>query len=157
VSAIKSDSLKYRAHVAMELFNHLVEEGTVAACIYNMPKDMDYINIDPERIADILEIREMPPVKLKFWKPWNPWSKALAMVKSGDYSTLYLNVRKLDRSVASLTGSIAHEWGHCLEFWWKTWVDDEHFFNHGDNRRKPNTFQYQLGERVKAWIEDCEL
>ena len=143
---------KQRSAMAMLVFNKLKSQGVVASLIANMPKDMEYINVDPEFIADHLYMADFH-TGLDYYTPWWPWSDAYAMVKSGNYSRMYLSTRKLDRNIDSLCGSIAHEWGHCLEFWWKKHMNLGHEFNHGDNIRKDNTFQYQLGAKVKAYVK----
>lgn len=139
--------------MAMLIFNKLKRDGIVARIIANMPKDMEYTNVNPEFIADHLYMADFF-TGLDYYKPWWPWSAAYAMVKSGNYSRMYLSSRKLSRPIESLAGSIAHEWGHCLEFWWKKHMNKDHYFNHGDNTRKDNTFQYQLGMRVKAYVKE---
>lgn len=150
---------KCRATIAMLIFNNLLHKHKVISqVIANMPKDMDYINLDPENIADTLDSHlkrgYVPLQALKFYKPWYPWSKAYAATISGNYSMLKLSTRKLDREIESLCGSIAHEWGHCWEFFFKQYVDVRVEFNHGDNTRKDNTFQYQLGIRVKKYVKE---
>jgi hypothetical protein len=140
-----------RAVLAMLIFNKLRKDGIIARLIANMPKDMRYINVDPEFIADHLYMADFY-TGLDFYTPFWPWSAAYAKVNSGNYSRMWLSTRKLDRVIESLAGSIAHEWGHCLEFWWKKHMTSNQYFNHGDNNRKDDTFQYQLGRRVKEYV-----
>lgn len=143
---------RQRAVLAMLIFNKLRKDGIIARLIANMPKDMRYINVDPEFIADHLYMADFY-TGLDYYTPFWPWSQAYAMVKTGRYDRMYLSTRKLDRAIDSLSGSIAHEWGHCLEFWWKKFMNKDQYFNHGDNNRKDDTFQYQLGMKVKEYVK----
>lgn len=144
-----------QAVIAMLIFNHLKNTGVISSIISNMNRnemDLEYINITPFRIGDkVLGIDFQ--TQLLFYKPKWWFSKAYAKVISGKYDKLWLSLRKINREIPSLCGSIAHEWGHCLEFFWKQQVDASEYFNHGDNTRKDDTFQYMLGARVKKYVE----
>lgn len=155
-------SSKYKAHVALLIFNKLYASRVVHRIIANMPKDMQHTNIDPSKFADnlvplrALMLETLKP-ELKFYKTRNPWSAAYAKTYKGNYSAMYLNTRKLNRSIASICGTVGHEWGHNLESWYRDHVNAMIYFNHGtSNRRNDNTFQYQLGIRVKAYVEENE-
>lgn len=155
VKAVKAKSaVQLEVEMAADFFNKALTQGYVSAIIRKMPKDMLHINVDPEVIADELDkhIKEgfMPFVSVvEMWRPWNRWSKAYATTYTGDFSRIRVNSRK-KASFESRVGTVGHEWGHCFEYWFKMFVNSEIYFNHGDNKRKNNTFQYQLGIQLKV-------
>lgn len=139
--------------IAIAIFNKYLEDGTIAMIIGEMDKSkMRYINVDPLHIASVFSnfTSEFTP-EVSLYTPWR-FSKAYATTYTGDYSRICLNSRKMNRGGDSLCGTIAHEWGHCLEFYWKKYINSFDMFNHGDNKRKDDTFQYQLGIRVKELV-----
>ena len=73
------------------------------------------------------------------------WSKAIAMFKRSDLNSIYLTTRKLNRSTASIVGTMYHEAGHASD------AVSDFTFNHGSNspNGKENTFQYWIGSRAK--------
>jgi len=152
-------SSRDRATIAMLIFNKLLyQRKAILQIINNMPNDMEYKNLTVEEIAAGLNtaigLDVLPRVVLGYYKSRWPWSKAYARTYSGNSRKMELNSRKLNRTLESLCGSIAHEWGHCFEFYWRNQINSEDFFNHGDNTRKDNTFQYQLGMRVKEYVKE---
>ena len=92
---------------------------------------------------------------VELWRPWNPFTSALASTYSNNWEIIKLNKRKLNRSISSITASIGHEWGHCFEYF-LTQGSSEIQFNHGDNSPvgKEDTFQYQLGRSIKRHVQD---
>ena len=142
---------------AIILFNTLLADGVIKDLILGFPDlDKKYTNCTKEVIANLLESygdKFYPEVKL--YRPWNPFSAAYATTYSGNYKLIKLNSRRLNRSLASIAGSIAHEWGHCFEYYMVS-TGTAVYFNHGDNSPvgKDYTFQYLLGRRVKRYIDE---
>lgn len=145
---------------ASMMFNFLLSEGVVESLTDNMRTlDLRYTkNVDKSRVAKFIrDFQREFCTDVELYRSRNPWSKAYATTYSGNYNLIKLNSRKLNRSLASICGSIAHEWGHCLEYYMKTRFPVIEF-NHGDNSPvgKEDTFQYQLGKAVKAYVEEYE-
>lgn len=142
--------------LAVIVFNKLIQEGTIYSIMNNMPEVLDYSShVGSGRMAIIEKtyFEFCPEVKLKRF--WNPFTSAYATTYTGNYKYIGLNRKKLNRSVASICGSIAHEWGHCLEYYISNNVRNFEL-NHGDNNPvgKDNTFQYILGRAVKRHVQD---
>lgn len=103
---------------------------------------------------------------LKKYRPANPWSKAYATTYTGNYNLIEINSRRFNRPWQSLAGIIAHEWGHCLEYYVKKVESDprckNYFFNHGVGIKgnypggKENTFQYWLGTQIKLMLNSFD-
>jgi hypothetical protein len=94
---------------------------------------------------------------VQLYRPWNVFTSAYATTYTGNFNYIGLNARKLNRSIGSICGSIAHEWGHCFEYY----LQSKGFqirLNHGDNSPvgKEDTFQYWLGRAVKDYVEEVE-
>ena len=142
---------------AIMLFNSLLVGGVIEEIIEDFPKlDTEYTNQDKEKIIFYVDsFYNSFKVNVQTYRPWNPWSAAYATTYTGNYNLIKLNSRKLNRSLASICGTIAHEWGHCLEYYVKS-INKEVYFNHGDNSPvgKDYTFQYLLGRRVKRYIDE---
>lgn len=139
------------------IYNHMCREGIVEALIKQMrPLDPEYTNVAKGYIIDVFgdhwkEIR----VEVNLYTPWYWRSKAYARTFSGNYRLIELSSRRMNRTIASITGSLGHEHGHLVEFYAKFHRKDVEF-NHGDNKSvgKEDTFQYQLGRAVKKYVED---
>jgi hypothetical protein len=148
-----------KATVASQIFNILLRDGTIANLIDHMPKMLDYTNCTTAVIHQSCVVHgdRFGPV-VETYRPWNRWSSAQAKTYTGNYSYIGLNSRRLNRSVPSVVGSVAHEWGHCFEYFMREQSNGRMGFNHGSNSPvgKDNTFQYQLGRRVKKYVEEYE-
>lgn len=85
--------------------------------------------VDGEDIASFMRDRYMNDIQcIKVRRTWNPWSAAVAWFKPKYPNNLYLNKRKLGRSVESITGSIIHEYVHLVDNFYTNAS-----FGHGDN------------------------
>jgi hypothetical protein len=142
------------------IMNQLLTDGTIETLIKSMkPLDERYTkSVTRDLIASFVrDFQKEFTVDIELYRSRNPWSKAYAATHTGNYNLIKLNSRRLNRSIASICGSISHEWGHCLEYYIR-----ERFpvvsFNHGDNSPvgKDTTFQYQLGRAVKRHVEGLE-
>lgn len=143
--------------LAKILCNYLLAKGVIENIIKSKEQyDPRYTNARTDVIIDLVFKKNLLPIPdVQVYKPkaWR-FSRALATTYTGNYNYIGLNYYKLNRSVASICGSIAHEWGHCLEYRVRS-VYSGIFFNHGDNSPvgKQNTFQYYLGKQVKYYVE----
>ena len=141
------------------IVNHLMKTHRIRLIIESMPfYDERYTNLPSTMITEFIfdkGICPMPEVKLYSPRAWK-FSGAYAKIGITETKKFYINKYKLRRhkeenlNVASLCGTIVHEWGHAAEHL----VRETHEtvrFNHGDNKRagKQNTMQYYLGARVK--------
>ena len=143
---------------AKKIFNRLLNSGEIVSLINSMrPLDLEYTNVSKPFILDHLTLFKNVRVTVGLYKPMYWRSKAYARTFTGNFSLIELSSRRLNRTVASITGSIGHEWGHLLEFYAKHVTHNTTIkFNHGDNSPvgKEDTFQYQLGKAVKRYVED---
>lgn len=150
--------------IAILLFNKMQDRGIIQELISQFPSlDKRYtkgITVDYLSYQSFV-LKNSFHVEVELWRPWNPWSAAYATTYTGNYNLIKLNSRRLKRAagwlnLASIAGSIAHEWGHCLEYYYRKEIDPNVFFNHGDNSSvgKDNTFQYLLGRAVKKYLEN---
>ena len=144
------------------IFNFLLREGVIEFLIGNMrPLDDLYtVGFDRHSLAKlVLKEAASFETEVTTYRPFWRWSSAYATTYTGNFNLIKINQYKISRAVASLCGSIAHEWGHCLEYYFKS---ENEFsaccFNHGDNDPigKEDTFQYQLGKAVKAYVGKYE-
>ena len=123
------------------------------------PFDERYTNVSNEIISNyIYKFQDFFQTNVAYWRPWYVFTKAYASTYSGNYELIRINSRKLDRSWQSIAGTLAHEWGHCLEYYINKCYNYNAVFNHGDNSPidKENTFQYWLGSIVETELNKFE-
>jgi hypothetical protein len=82
------------------------------------------------------------PVKVFFYKPWNPWTKAIGY---SDGIAIHINKRIIDSlEHADLVGLLLHEWSHHCGF------------HHGNNYKTKDkvlySVPYYISENVGKWI-----
>ena len=89
-------------------------------------------------------------IAVKHWKPWNRWTKAIAMTKG---KSINLNVRRMYRPTGSILNTIVHETVHI--------VDSHHSytFGHGSNdpTGKSKTAPYLIGKLAEEYYETGKL
>lgn len=73
--------------------------------------------------------------------PIPPWSRANAYTRKSEPNKIFLNKRKLKRSIESIASTIVHEYIHLLDY-----ASDDYNFGHGDNSsvNKENTAPYWI-------------
>lgn len=144
------------------VFNHLLKSGDMSFYINRMAKLDDRYTAYCNRglLSDYSRSHgnSFHPV-VSTYRPWNVFTSAYARTYTGDFTKIQLNSRKLNRkanqldNISSIIGSIAHEWGHCFEFYLRT-IYPTIKFNHGANRVDEKarlfSFQYQLGRIAKT-------
>jgi hypothetical protein len=82
------------------------------------------------------------PVTLKRWRPPNPFTSAIAMVKRGEPCVIYINARKIaKRDEADYINTLVHEFMHVVGF------------SHGSNspRGKEDSVPYRMGQIAEDW------
>lgn len=141
------------------VFNRLLNDKVLPTLIDEKETEFDseYTNLSKNIIMNFVSLRadNFSPLVTTYRPKWI-FSKAYATTYTGNYNYIGLNSRRLNRSIASIVGSIAHEWGHCFEYYLKDKHEPDLVMNHGDNSSvgKDNTFQYWLGRAVKRYVED---
>ena len=90
---------------------------------------------------------------VKLWRPWNPWTRATAYTDGT--KSIYINSRKIYRyspgskkNIASLAGTLAHEYVHVLDAF-HSWN-----FDHGDNYSdgKEKSAPYLVGNEMERFV-----
>lgn len=73
--------------------------------------------------------------------PIPPWSRANAYTKPSEPNKIFLNRRKLNRSIESIAATIVHEYVHLIDY-----ANSDYEFGHGDNSsvNKENTAPYWI-------------
>lgn len=102
----------------------------------------------PAQIADLMQ-RSTSAVTVELYTPKWLWSKALAYEDHRYPNKVFLNARRLSRSLGSLSATIIHECVHALD------AEDEALrFGHGDNNPngKENTAPYWIGDLAYVMI-----
>lgn len=95
----------------------------------------------PKQIASFIEENKLVLV-IQLYESKQIRTKTLAYYSSKHPNTIFLNTRNLERSVASIVGTLIHEYVHAIDRHVK-----EYRFGHGSNSRigKKNTAPYWIG------------
>ena len=115
----------------------------------------DSANIDLRTFCDLVrEMRHLCNPLISTYTPsvFNLVQRNVLGYTAGDYKTIWLNMRNINRDTSSIVGTICHEYVHCLEHEVKR-IRPKIYFNHGDNKKKPNTLPYYIGERAITYAE----
>jgi hypothetical protein len=93
-------------------------------------------------IAHKLCTNNLPPVCVFIYRPFNPWTKAIAYF---DGKAIHFNIRKLPfLTVEQITGTLLHEYAHYCGF------------THGNNFKTKEkclySVPYYLSENVSRWL-----
>lgn len=78
------------------------------------------------------------------WKPFNPWTAAIATTFKNKPGKVFINVRKINqRSIAEYVNTLVHESCHLLGY------------GHGSNspKGKENSVPYWLGVQSEEWAK----
>jgi len=102
----------------------------------------DSSTASPGQIAQLMALSNVM-VQVELYTSRWPWSKALAYEDHRFPSKVFLNSRRLDRSLASICATIIHECVHALDA-----TEEGLRFGHGDNNPngKENTAPYWIGD-----------
>jgi hypothetical protein len=126
--------------------NLLLTKGEFYERIRACPR-FDLTKALPRDIADLME-RCTVRLTVQLYKSRSPWSRALGYEDARFPNVVFLNTRKLNRSVASIVGTIIHESVH---------VADAHSpldFGHGGNSsaEKDTTAPYWIGNLAISMV-----
>jgi len=134
-----------RLILATEKANEIISNGKLFNAVA-LKENFDMTDVDGEFIVERMRefIASGKVVNVKTYKSRNPWSKALGYFSSSRPLDINLNTRKLNRSQASFTNTLIHEFCHMLDNY-----DDERY-GHGDNSAagKQNTVPYWVGKQA---------
>jgi uncharacterized protein (DUF885 family) len=81
---------------------------------------------------------------IKPWKPFNPWTSAIATTYKRKPGEIYINVKKINqRSVAEYVATLVHEALHLAPL----------SFGHGSNspKGKENSVNYWVDAKAEEW------
>ncbi|TMQ14872.1 MAG: hypothetical protein E6J91_14270 [Deltaproteobacteria bacterium] len=103
----------------------------------------------PRDIADLME-RCTARLTVRLYKSRWPWSRAFGYEDARFPDMVFLNTRKLDRSMASIVGTIIHESVHAAD------AHSPLDFGHGSNSSadKENTAPYWIGNLAISMVSD---
>ena len=106
------------------------------------------------RIVQNINFHKNAPLSVivvKTYKSKNPFSSAYGYFSPSKPDHVFLNTRKLNRSIGSITSSLIHEMIHYLDY-----KDPIHSFGHGENDPigKNNTAPYWIDNVAQAIIDD---
>lgn len=118
-------------------------------------EDFDMTELSSKKVVEclLLVYNHGQNIEVQTYKPWWKWSKAYAMFDLRKPFKINLSSRKLNRSVASIVGSIIHEFVHL--------ADNQYYqfdFGHGNNNPtgKESTAPYLAGRMAKQYkINSC--
>jgi hypothetical protein len=107
----------------------------------------DLTRSSPREIADAIE-RCITRLTVRTYKSRNPFSRAIGYHDERWPDIIFLNTRRLDRSVASVVGTIVHEAVHAADA--ASTLD----FGHGGNPAggKDNTAPYWIGNLAISMV-----
>ncbi len=102
----------------------------------------DNSNASGKAISDLIRASSIEGI-VETYKPLPipPWSRANAYTKPSDPKTIFLNRRKLNRSIESIAATLVHEYIHLVDY-----ANSQYEFGHGDNSSadKENTAPYWI-------------
>tara|TARA_R110002096_G_scaffold275915_4_gene469630 strand:+ start:2424 stop:2876 length:453 start_codon:yes stop_codon:yes gene_type:complete len=85
------------------------------------------------------------------------WPFGVANASTGSYSLIKVNTGKLRRTNKSIVNTIAHEYVHSVDFWYKKSINsNELLFTHVDNENngeEDNTAPWAIGSIVKDMVD----
>jgi hypothetical protein len=117
-------------------------------------KSYDYATAKPDVLFHILKFSFQTYLTvIKTYSPRN-WLgfkiKSNVLAYTASSKELFINANNLDRSIASICGTICHELVHVYDR-----IDMVNAYGHGDNssHKKGNSFPYFIGYQAKVWAE----
>lgn len=92
-------------------------------------ESFDASNATGEKIKELIKISPIiATIELYKPAPLPPWSRANAYTTESQPASIFLNKRKLNRSIESIAATLVHEYIHLIDF-----STAEYSFGHGDN------------------------
>lgn len=100
----------------------------------NQSQQFDFTTDGPDAIRKKME--QAQSVRVDLYRPWWPWSKAVAFY---DPSGIKLNTYSIERPDCQVINTLVHEWFHSLGY------------GHGSNfsHGKDNSVPYFMGKRAE--------
>lgn len=102
----------------------------------------DSSNASGKIISDLIKTSTVVAI-VETYKPIPvpPWSRANAYTKQSEPNKIFLNRRKLNRSIESIAATLVHEYIHLVDF-----ENSNYNFGHGDNSstNKEDTAPYWI-------------
>ena len=108
----------------------------------------DYANVTPAEVARLIRDSALE-MTIALYKPWNPFSKAVAYDDPLHPTIIHLNARKMHRDIGSHCNTLVHECVHAVDTQYP-----ETDFGHGNNSpvHKENTAPYWIGQLAEQMI-----
>lgn len=104
--------------------------------------DFDNSNASGKTISNLIKAFSIDAIVVTYKPlPIPPWSRANAYTKPSEPKTIFLNLRKLNRSIESVASTLVHEYIHLVDY-----ANSQYEFGHVDNSRinKENTAPYWI-------------
>jgi len=147
--------IKYRGNntsviCAVESANELILNNEFLSRIASIDS-FDMANCSGREIVSLIEMfirKAFGDLEVVVYKSKNPWSKAYGYFNPAQPNKIYLNSRKLNRSVASIVASLVHELIHYLD------SNSDFSFGHKDNNPigKENTAPYLIDALAESMM-----
>ena len=129
---------------ALSGIDQMFKRGVIRKLIYTKDK-FEGSNCTPQILAGLVEsfYTNSNVIIEEYKTPW--WKRSNVLAYTTDSRRIFINTRNLDRSDASIAGTIAHELIHCVDN-----QDIKYYFGHGDNSpiNKGQTAPYWIGKKV---------
>lgn len=116
--------------------------------------EYDYATASPEQLLHVMQTSWVAYITIvKTYSPRN-WlgfkKKSNVLAYTASSKEFYINANNLDRSTASVVGTVVHELVHVYDR-----INMRYSFGHGSNNShgKEKTFPYHLGREAKRWVE----
>lgn len=133
--------------LAVERTNELLGDPSFFARIREHQR-FDFSTATPAQIADLMEVSNAV-VTVKLYTSRNPWTKAVAFEDHHYPNVVFLNSRRLRRSVPSICATIVHECVHALD----SAVEDFRFGHDGNSPNgNENSAPYWIGELAEEYL-----
>jgi len=128
--------------------NQLLQDAAFFTAIGQHPA-FDRSTATPKQIADLLQ-QSATTITVVLYKSKWPLSKALAYEDHRFPDKVFINSRRLKRSLGSICATIIHECVHAIDA-----ADENLRFGHGDNNPngKENTAPYWIGDLAYEMVQ----
>lgn len=116
--------------------------------------NFDMANVSASKISTLIQLSKQNKLYVNLYRSRNPWSKAYGYFIPSKPDHIYLNTRKLNRSLGSIVASLIHEMVHYVDN-----LYPEYSFGHGNNSPvgKEQTAPYRIDFIAQKIIESIGL
>ncbi len=140
-SRFSNQTTNQRLTVACAMADAILNPGSKLIQVISEKHDWKYgTNMSGEQVAVRLCQRPLEPIKVMIWRPWNPFTRAIAYT-DGDFM-IHFNIYKLEKlETLDMIGTLTHELSHLMGF------------KHGNNYRTKDkeSFSVPYWLTVNAW------